>query len=82
MIQDAVVRNLQVLAESTKRIDPQCRDRFPEIPWRQIAGLRNVVVHDYFDVDWNDIWEIVSIDLAQLKDQFLRLRDEVKRPSE
>jgi uncharacterized protein with HEPN domain len=50
-ISDAVIRNLQILAESTKRLSDEVKAAHPEIEWASIAGLRNVLVHAYFDVD-------------------------------
>jgi uncharacterized protein with HEPN domain len=75
--QDAVVRNLQVLAESSKRVSRERQEEFPEIPWRQLAGFRNVAVHEYFDLDMQYIWEIVSLDLPPLKKGLLALRARV-----
>lgn len=49
-LQDAIIRNLQVLCESVRRIDPGYKDLHSEIDWKAIAGMRNVLVHDYFDV--------------------------------
>ena len=69
LIQDAVVRNLQTLAESTQRISQQLKTDHPSIDWRNISGFRNVVVHNYLGIDANQIWEIVVQDLPGLKDQ-------------
>lgn len=66
-LQDAVIRNLQVLCESTRRIDSSLKEAHPEIDWKAIAGMRNVLVHDYFDVDFEAIWDVVVRDLAPLE---------------
>ena len=66
-LQDAILRNLQVLCESTQRIDELYRQRHPEIEWKSIAGMRNVLVHDYFEVDFETVWQIVERDLSPLK---------------
>jgi uncharacterized protein with HEPN domain len=66
-LQDAIVRNLQVLCESVRRIDPVYKDPHPEIEWKAIAGMRNVLVHDYFDVDFEAVWEVVTRDLTALE---------------
>jgi uncharacterized protein with HEPN domain len=62
-LQDAIVRNLQVLCESTQRIDEPHKRRHPEINWPSIAGMRNVLVHDYFEVDFETVWLVVTRDL-------------------
>lgn len=65
----AVLRLLQVLAESTQRLSPEIRASCPEIPWKNIAGLRNVLVHAYMNIDPHRIWEIVSQDLPPFEEQ-------------
>ncbi len=67
LIQAAVMRNLQTLIESAKRLDPEATGRHPEIAWERMAGLRNRLVHDYLAIDLETIWEIVSRDLGPLR---------------
>ena len=59
-LQDAIVRNLQVLCESTQRIAEPHKRRHPKIDWPSIAGMRNVLVHDYFEVDFETVWLVVT----------------------
>lgn len=66
LVQDAVVRNLQTIAESTQRLSEALRATEPEIPWRAIAGFRNVLVHDYFGIDVEAVWTVVEQDLPSL----------------
>jgi uncharacterized protein with HEPN domain len=65
-LQDAIVRNLQVLCESTQRIDDLHKARHPEINWTSIAGMGNVLVHDYFEVDFEAVWDVIVRDLPPL----------------
>jgi uncharacterized protein with HEPN domain len=65
-LQDAIVRNLQVICESARRLNEGLIATHPEIDWKSIAGLRNVLVHDYFDVDLESIRTIVARDLPPL----------------
>ncbi len=65
--QDAILRNLQVLCESVSRIDKAYKDPHGEIDWKAIAGMRNVLVHDYFDVDFVAVWDVVTRDLPPLQ---------------
>ncbi len=67
--QDAVMRNLQTLAESTQRLSDQLRLRYSDIEWRNIAAFRNVATHDYLGIDLKQVWEIVENDLPVLKRQ-------------
>lgn len=70
--QDAILRNLQILCESTQRVDERYKQGHPNIHWQSIAGMRTVLVHDYFDVDFQTVWQIVDRDLLPLE-QAMRL---------
>ncbi|HZO28675.1 MAG TPA: HepT-like ribonuclease domain-containing protein [Chloroflexota bacterium] len=65
--QDAVVRNLQTLAESTQRLAPETRARYPGIDWRRIGQFRNVVVHQYRTLNYARIWSVVETYLDPLE---------------
>ena len=67
MVQDAVIRNFEVIGEATKRLSLQTKEKYPEIPWRRIAGLRDVLIHDYLRVDLEEVWGIVIDYLPDLK---------------
>ena len=66
LIQDAVLRNLHTLTESTQRLSEALKARHPEIDWQELAGFRNVLVHDYMGVDTGRVWEIVERQLPGL----------------
>jgi uncharacterized protein with HEPN domain len=80
LIQDAVLRNLQTLAESTQRISDHLKAHHPEVDWRAIAGFRNVLVHDYLGINLVRIWEIVSLHLPVLGLQMEAIRHEADQP--
>ena len=67
IIQDAVVRNLQVLAESTQRISGRVKTNYPDTEWQAISGFRNILVHDYLGLDLNLIWSVVEKRLPPLR---------------
>lgn len=67
MRQDAIVRNLQVLAESTKRLSADVKELQPDIEWDAIAGFRNILVHDYLSVDLDEVWKVSNDDLSPLR---------------
>ncbi|MCL5257371.1 MAG: DUF86 domain-containing protein [Chloroflexi bacterium] len=56
--QDAIVRQLEIMGEATKHLSDEIRSRYPELPWRRIAGLRDVLIHDYMGVDPEIVWAI------------------------
>jgi uncharacterized protein with HEPN domain len=63
MIQDAVVRNLEIIGEASKNIPQDIKDNFPTIPWRDINAMRNKLIHEYFRVDTETVWNVVQLDL-------------------
>ncbi len=71
--QDGILRQLTVLGEAAKRVSPEFRAAHPEIPWQDIAGFRDVVVHRYARVQLPRVWEIVTRDLVPLKAALERL---------
>lgn len=77
--QYAVIRALQILAESTQRISSDLKAEYPEADWRGIAGFRNVLVHDYFGLNPLRVWEIITEDLPVLEDVITRMIEERKR---
>ena len=72
---DAVVRSFEVIGEAARRLPSEFKARHGEIPWHQIAGLRNRIVHEYFDVDLGLVWEIATTELPRLKVSLTRLQD-------
>jgi uncharacterized protein with HEPN domain len=67
IVQDAVLRNLQIVSESTQRLSEEFKNTHNWIEWYKIAGLRNVLVHDYLGVDMVIVWNILETELGDLK---------------
>jgi len=67
LLQDAVIRNFEVIGEASKRLPPEFRDQHPEIPWRRITAFRDVLIHAYDRVDLKEVWSIVEQELPPLK---------------
>ena len=65
--QYAVVRGLEIIGEASKKISEDIRDRYKDIPWREMTGMRDVLIHDYFGVDIEVVWKTASLDLPPLK---------------
>jgi uncharacterized protein with HEPN domain len=73
LVQDAVVRNLEVMAESTQRLSDEIKKKHPEVDWRGLAGLRNVLAHGYLGLDTQKIWELIETRLAAPKSTMERI---------
>ena len=65
--QDAVVRNLEIIGEAVKNIPRSFRDKHPKVPWKEIAGFRDVLIHMYFEVDVDAVYGVLEKDLPELK---------------
>ncbi len=66
-LQDAVLRNLQVMAESTQRLSETAKATQPDVEWRKIAAFRNILVHDYLGIDLDTVWDITQREVPELK---------------
>lgn len=64
---DAVVRNLEIIGEAANRVSKSFQQEHPQVEWRQIIGLRNRIIHDYFGIDYEIVWQVVTVDLRKLK---------------
>ena len=67
LIVDAVVRNFEIIGEASKNIPERIRHKYPSVPWRKMIGLRNLISHEYFGIDYEMIWTITKDNLPQNK---------------
>ena len=76
-IQDSVLRRLEVIGEAVKKIPNNIRSSYKDIPWKNIAGLRDVLIHEYFGVNINRVWKLAKHDIYNLKQQILKVKKDI-----
>ena len=79
LIQDAVIRNLETIGEATKNIPAHIRNKYPDIEWKKIAGMRDILIHDYLGVDIERVWGVLKNRLPRLKREISKIIDELER---
>lgn len=67
LLKNGIIRELEIIGEASKRLSTQFKELHPQIPWSEIAGMRDKLIHDYFMVNLNIVWKVVEDDLPQLK---------------
>jgi len=64
--QDAVIRNLEIIGEATKNLSGELRTKYPDLPWKGMAGVRDRLIHDYFGVNLDIVWQIITAELPEV----------------
>ena len=75
---NAVIRSLEVMGEAVKKIPLEIREKYQEIPWKYIAGMRDKLIHEYHGVDLEIVWEVVEKEIPPLKPKFEKILEELK----
>ncbi|MDX2139108.1 MAG: DUF86 domain-containing protein [Chloroflexota bacterium] len=79
MNQDAILRNFEVIGEIVKRLGHEFAVKYPDVPWRRIAGFRDVLIHNYEGVSMEVVWEVIENELLPLREKILKIRDKLEQ---
>jgi len=78
LVQDGVIRQIEIVGEAVKRLSNEWTSQYPHIPWQDIAGMRDKLIHNYFGVDIDTVWLTVEKDIPDLKEEISRLIEKLK----
>lgn len=76
LVQDAVIRNLEIIGEAVKRLPPEIKKKHSDVEWKKIAGIRDIIAHEYFGVSVEIIWDVVKSRVPGLKASMLKIEKE------
>ncbi len=80
-LKDATIRRLEIIGEAVKNISEDFKKDYPKVQWKRMAGTRDIIIHRYFEVDWDIVWEIVKINVSELKNQISDVKNRLEKAS-
>ena len=82
LIRHATIKELEIIGEAVKNIPKETKDKYPQIPWKNIAGMRDILVHAYFKVDTAIVWGVIKERLPELKEQIEKILKDLEGDNE
>lgn len=76
IIQDAIIRQIEIIGEASSKLSSDFKKKYNNIPWKNIIGMRNKLIHDYFGVDINAVWKTIKMDIPFLKIEIIKIIDQ------
>lgn len=76
LVQDGTIRQIEIIGEATKNLSLDLREKYTQVPWKDVAGMRDRLIHHYFGVNLKDVWYTVKVDIPSLKNEILAILDD------
>ena len=80
-LQDSIIRRIEIIGEAVKNLPAEVKSNYPDVPWKNIAGMRDVLIHKYFGIDLELTWQVVQKDIPDLKRENLKIKQDLKTKS-
>jgi len=80
-LQDSIIRRIEIIGEAVKNLPAEVKNNYPDVPWKNIAGMGDVLIHKYFGIDLELTWQVVQMDIPYLKKENLQIKQDLKTKS-
>ena len=78
-LQDSCIRRLEIMGEAVKNLPDSLRDTAPKVPWKKIAGMRDILIHEYFGIDLDLTWRVLTKELPRVKKYLIKLKKQLEK---